>query len=100
MLPGNPLFLDDYSGFTRRRNSRRSRHSRRPKPEYQRNVVSAFFALASAVLIAIAEAEPKWMKIVGGRCDGYYIGLYKVIAYKSWRSLGEELHCVYFLELP
>ena len=90
MLPGRPLILGEYSGFSRRRNSRRSHHSRRPKPEYERNIVSAFFALTSAVLIAIAEAEPKWLKIVGGRCNGDYIGLYKVIAYKSWRSLGEQ----------
>lgn len=84
MLPGRPVILPDYHGF-QRRNARRTR---RPKPEYERNIVSAFFALTSAVLIAIAEAEPKWLKIDGGRCDGNYVGLYKVIAYKSWRSLG------------
>lgn len=91
MLPGRPLVLNDYSGFSRRRNSRRGR---RPKPEYERNIVSAFFALTSAVLVAIAEAEPKWVKIDGGRCDGDYLGLYKVIAYKSWRNLGKESTCI------
>jgi hypothetical protein len=90
MLQQRPLQFGDYSGFTRRRDNRRDRNSRRPKPEYERNVVSAFFALASAVLIAIAEAEPKWLRIVGGRCSGDYIGLYKVIAYKSATSLGEK----------
>lgn len=90
MLQPRPLQFGDYSGFTRRRSNRRNRNSRRPKPEYERNVVSAFFALASAVLIAIAEAEPKWLRIVGGRCSGDYIGLYKVIAYKSAKSLGER----------
>lgn len=82
------MILSEYNGLSRRH----SRRTRRPKPEYERNIVSAFFALTSAVLIAIAEAEPKRLKIDGGRCDGDYLGLYKVIAYKSWRSLGKCLH--------
>lgn len=75
-----------------RRRSRRNRissRSRRPKPEYDKNIVSAFFALATAVLLAIAEAEPKWIKIIGGKCSGQYLGLYKVIAYSSSSDLGK-----------
>ena len=87
MLP-RPLYIPDYNGYSRRR-SRSRRSSRRPKPEYDRNIVSAFFALASAVLLAIAEAEPKWLRIVGGRCSGQYIGLYKVIAYRSPEDLSK-----------
>ncbi|XP_068709642.1 transmembrane protein 127-like [Montipora capricornis] len=80
MLP-TPLYFPNPSSSARRR-SRYRRGSRRPKPEYERNVISAFFALASSVLLAIAEAEPKWLHIITGKCEGKYIGLYKVIAYK------------------
>lgn len=85
MLP-RPLYFPNHSSHLRRR-SRNRRSSRRPKPEYERNIFSAFFALASAVLLAIAEAEPKWLHIVSGKCEGRYIGLYKVIAYKHPEEL-------------
>ncbi|XP_020623822.1 transmembrane protein 127-like [Orbicella faveolata] len=85
MLP-RPLYFPYQSSYSRRR-PRNRRSSRRPKPEYERNIVSAFFALASAVLLAIAEAEPKWLHIVGGKCEGKYIGMYKVIAYKHPEEL-------------
>jgi len=39
------------------------------------------------VLLAIAEAEPKWLHIATGKCQGKYIGLYKVIAYKHPQNL-------------
>lgn len=87
MLP-TPLYFPNPSSSLRRR-SRIRRNSRRPKPEYERNIVSAFFALASAVLLAIAEAEPKWLHIVTGKCEGKYIGLYKVILYKHPETLGK-----------
>ncbi|CAH3014521.1 unnamed protein product [Porites evermanni] len=89
MLP-RPLYFSHPSSYSRRR-SRNRRSSRRPKPEYERNIVSAFFALASAVLLAIAEAEPKWLHIVSGKCQGKYMGLYKVIAYKHPEDL--KLYC-------
>ncbi|XP_029197685.1 transmembrane protein 127-like [Acropora muricata] len=81
MLP-NPLHFPNPSSSSRRRSRYNRRGSHRPKPEYERNVVSAFFALASAVLLAIAEAEPKWLHILSGKCEGKIIGLYKVVAYK------------------
>jgi len=87
MLP-RPLYFPYQSSYSRRR-PRNRRSSRRPKPEYERNIVSAFFALASAVLLAIAEAEPKWLHIVGGKCEGKYIGMYKVIAYKHPEELSK-----------
>lgn len=89
MLP-RPLYFPLQSSYSRRR-SRNRRNSRRPKPEYERNIVSAFFALASAVLLAIAEAEPKWLHVVTGKCEGKYIGLYKVIAYRHPEELGKFL---------
>ncbi|XP_078354930.1 transmembrane protein 127-like [Oculina patagonica] len=85
MLP-RPLYFPYQSSYSRRR-PRNRRSSRRPKPEYERNIVSAFFALASAVLLAIAEAEPKWLHIVSGKCEGKYIGMYKVIAYRHPEKL-------------
>ena len=88
MLP-RPLYFPNHSSHLRRR-SRNRRSSRRPKPEYERNIFSAFFALASAVLLAIAEAEPKWLHIVSGKCEGRYIGLYKVIAYKHPEELSKS----------
>ena len=87
MLP-RPLYFPYQSSYSRRR-PRNRRSSRRPKPEYERNIVSAFFALASAVLLAIAEAEPKWLHIVSGKCEGKYIGMYKVIAYKHPEELSK-----------
>lgn len=87
MLP-RPLYFPYQSSYSRRR-PRNRRSSRRPKPEYERNIVSAFFALGSAVLLAIAEAEPKWLHIVSGKCEGKYIGMYKVIAYKHPEELSE-----------
>ncbi|XP_048584630.1 transmembrane protein 127 isoform X2 [Nematostella vectensis] len=88
MLQPRPLYFESFQRSTHRRSRRnRNQHRHRPKPEYERNIVSAFFALASAVLLAIAEAEPKWIKIIGGKCNGDYIGLYKVIAYKSSSDL-------------
>jgi len=41
------------------------------------------------VLLAIAEAEPKWLHIATGKCQGKYIGLYKVIAYKHPQNLSK-----------
>ena len=87
MLP-RPLYFPYQSSYSRRR-PRNRRSSRRPKPEYERNIISAFFALASAVLLAIAEAEPKWLHIVSGKCEGKYIGMYKVIAYKHPEELSK-----------
>ena len=87
MLP-RPLYFPYQSSYSRRR-PRNRRSSRRPKPEYERNIVSAFFALAAAVLLAIAEAEPKWLHIVSGKCEGKYIGMYKVIAYKHPEELSK-----------
>lgn len=87
MLP-RPLYFPYQSSYSRRR-PRNRRSSRRPKPEYERNIVSAFFALAAAVLLAIAEAEPKWLHIVSGKCEGKYIGMYKVIAYKHPEDLSK-----------
>lgn len=87
MLP-RPLYFPYQSSYSRRR-PRNRRSSRRPKPEYERNIVSAFFALASAVLLAIAEAEPKWLHIVSGKCEGKFIGMYKVIAYKHPEELSK-----------
>ena len=92
MFP-RPIRFPEYQGYSRRRR-RGSRH--RPKPEYDRDITAAFFALASAILLAVAEAEPRWLLLKGGRCSGYYIGLYKVIAYKSAKDLGEcfdGFHC-------
>lgn len=85
MFP-RPIYFPEYTGYSRRRR-RGARH--RPKPEYDRDIIAAFFALASAVLLAVAEAEPRWLRLEGGRCSGNYIGLYKVIAYKSTKDLGK-----------
>ena len=41
------------------------------------------------MLLAIAEAEPKWLHIVSGKCEGKYIGMYKVIAYKHPEELSK-----------
>lgn len=90
MIPRPWNFHDPvYLPRRRSRRNRSSTRSRRPKPEYDRNIISAFFALATAVLLAIAEAEPKWIKIIGGKCTGKYLGLYKVIAYSSSSDLGK-----------
>ena len=94
MIP-RPWTFHDPMYLPRRRSRRHRSSSRRPKPEYDRNIVSAFFALATAVLLAIAEAEPKWIKIVGGKCSGQYLGLYKAIAYSSSSDLGRKVgHCL------
>jgi len=98
MLP-RPLYFPYQSSLSRRR-PRNRRSSRRPKPEYERNIVSAFFALASAVLLAIAEAEPKWLHIVSGKCAGKYIGMYKIIAYKHPEELskfGVSISCFHLM---
>ena len=56
------------------------RSGRRPfgKPESERNVPAAFFSLLVGGLFAVALAEPNWLSIKGGKCNGHHLGLYKI----------------------
>ena len=63
-----------YSLHTRSR-----RHTRNGgKPEPERNIPAAFFSLVVGGIYAVAMAEPKWLKINGGKCNNMAIGLYKL----------------------
>jgi len=55
------------------------RHRRRHgKPEYRRNIPSAFFGLVVTGLFAVTMAEPNWFHLSGGICTGKHIGLYTI----------------------
>ena len=61
------------------RNSRSRNHRRNNgKPEPERNIPAAFFSLVVGGIFAVAMAEPIWLSINGGKCDGHHIGLYKM----------------------
>eukprot|EP00794_Sanderia_malayensis_P005351 gene5351-6022_t len=65
------------------------------KPEPERNIPAAFFSLVIGGIFAVAMAEPNWLKIKGGKCDGQYIGLYKIfgVGHHSDQEL-EEKFCM------
>lgn len=41
------------------------------------------------VFFVIVEVELKWFYIVSGKCEGKYIGMYKVIVYKYFEDLSK-----------
>ena len=66
-----------YSFHTRRY---RRRHG---KPEYHRNIPSAFFGLVVTGLFAVIMAEPNWFHLDGGVCTGKHVGLYTIFGVKN-----------------
>ena len=71
-----------YSLHTRGR--RHGRNASKPEPE--RNIPAAFFSLVVSGIFAVAMAEPKWMKIHGGKCNNMAIGLYKIFGVGRYSS--------------
>ncbi|XP_057306771.1 transmembrane protein 127-like isoform X2 [Hydractinia symbiolongicarpus] len=57
---------------------RRRRHRRHGKPEFRRNIPSAFFGLIVTGLYAVTMAEPNWFQLEGGECTGKHLGLYTI----------------------
>ena len=78
-----------YSPYSLHGRSRRHRRNG-GKPEPERNIPAAFFSLVVGGIYAVAMAEPKWLKIHGGKCNKMAIGLYKIFGsgrYTSQKSL-------------
>lgn len=78
------------------RNSRSRNHRRNNgKPEPERNIPAAFFSLVVGGIFAVAMAEPNWLSINGGKCDGHHIGLYKMfgVGHHTEKEL-EDKYCM------
>ena len=73
--------------------SLQTRRSRRHhgKPEYHRNIPSAFFGLVVAGLFAVTIAEPNWFHLDGGLCTGRHVGLYTIFGADDQHLKGIKL---------